>query len=148
MINKKILIILFLTALFLVIITFYINSLSINKNIKIVPSVIPQPSGSLSPPFPSVQFTPVPTNYIPPFTGYRAITLPPGQEKEVEEESNLRGKLPVSTDNFSISYDYKKYKFIVILKAPFDQNKVIFKQWLNSNGFGDIPESEFVYQTG
>ncbi|MBI4067412.1 hypothetical protein HY407_03440 [Candidatus Gottesmanbacteria bacterium] len=144
MLNKK-LVIISLVVLILVILVF-MSVKQIRDSQK--PTIVPTPSSVLPTGINPPLFTPppvIPTDYIPPFTGAGEATIPPSEQKKMEQETNLRGRLPLTTSNYFLDYDYKEYKFVVKLADPFEQNKQEFINWLKSQGYGDIPQSEFEY---
>ena len=59
---------------------------------------------------------------------------------------NFRDKTPFSTAIFSISYDYKNDKFVVILVDKTDTGKQAFSQWMKEAGYEQIPTTYFVFQ--
>lgn len=138
--DKKIL---FLAFIILIIFLSILQQLffggSINKENDIV---VPTPSMSLLPTF----IVPTLENPdAPPFTGEKDVPVPT-QFEYVNSAYDLRSKLPVSENGFSLEYNYQTYKFVVTIQPPFESNKLLFNEWLNVNGYGSIPQSEFVYQ--
>ena len=107
----------------------------------IEPAIQPTSSFIISPQPPLL--TPI-VNQVPLFTGAKEVTLTPDEETVVKQEFQLRNRMPVETNGFTIIHDYQLFKFIVTIQEPYDQNKQIFKQWLRDNGFGNIPNEDIV----
>ena len=59
---------------------------------------------------------------------------------------NFRDKTPFSTAIFSIKYDYKNDKFVVILVDKTDAGKQAFSQWMKEAGYEQISATYFVFQ--
>jgi hypothetical protein len=62
-----------------------------------------------------------------------------------KEHSDLLSRLPFSNVSFSISMDYKRDIFIVLINDPYDANVTQFKTWLKNNHFDLIPVTKFKY---
>jgi len=88
----------------------------------------------------------IPSNVIPTFTGVKEEEIPEEEKIKLEEDLNLRRKIPISTENFDINYDYHADKFVVILKEPFAENRDRFNQWLIDNHFDKIPAEAFDFR--
>ncbi len=142
----------FLTIIFILLVIVFGGSIflgSISKRgqdgisptpvLSIIPSVIPTSPGG---------FGRIPTDMPPDSTGYGEEKLPEKEVRIMEQRYKLRLRTPVSQNEFLLSYDYDQLKFIVILKSPYDNNQTLFNKWLKDNGYGDIPQSEFVIKRG
>jgi len=97
------------------------------------------PSPTLSP-LPSPSLTPIE------FTGVKEEKLPKEVVDFSQQKLELMKKLPLETEKFTIDFDYDNDRFIVKLKAPYEENKREFNQWLDKN-YPAIPKNQFVFQS-
>lgn len=107
------------------------------------PVVSLSPSSFLNPTLKSPLISETP----PDSTGYGEPSISVGENNSINQTTALRRKLPYSQNEFSLIYDYDQLKFIVTINTPFEQNKALFKQFLKSQGYGDIKEEKFLYKT-
>lgn len=56
----------------------------------------------------------------------------------------LMDKTPVTNDYFEIKADYDEINLVVTLKEPVEQNQQYFFDWLETNGYGQIPADKIV----
>lgn len=75
------------------------------------------------------------------FTG--ANDAPPSNQTSISQSYELRKKLPIIMDEFDISYDYTKAKFIVTMKTSTQKGMAQLNQWHNRN-YSEIADSEFI----
>jgi len=59
---------------------------------------------------------------------------------------DLRDKIPITTTAFSINYDYKIDKFVVVIKDKSKNNQQIFTNWMQEAGYIAIPPQYFVFE--
>lgn len=123
-------------------------SLSVGNKKNNSPGSFPTPVPSLIPSFLSLSpvVSPVQNITPPDSMGYHEASFTATEVEKLKEADALRKRVPYSQKEFSVSYDYKLLKFVVLINIPFDQNKILFKQWLGSHGYGDILDSAFVYK--
>ncbi|NMB84177.1 hypothetical protein GYA28_02705 [Candidatus Roizmanbacteria bacterium] len=67
------------------------------------------------------------------FTGVKEETIAPELLNETKQELNLKNKLPLENDGFTINFDYSQDKFIVNIASPKADNQTKFEQWLKAN---------------
>jgi len=65
----------------------------------------------------------------------------------LDQVAKLKQLSPVATPNFSIEYSYKTAGFVVKSAQSRNATEKNLQIWLNENGFGDIPDSRFEYQS-
>ena len=80
------------------------------------------------------------------FTGDKEEAFPEDVAKSTNKAFELRQKLPITTANFSLSYDYKNAVFTVVLFQPVTSNKVAFNQWIIDNGYAAIAKEKFIFK--
>lgn len=134
--NRKVLLLIITVAVFFlllgVLIFFpWINHTAVNP--AVTPIISKQP-GATPTPLPAV------------FTGEKPAILPSQTVKEINSAFELRKKLPIKESAFSLTYDYEKALFVVVLTRPYAENKNIFNQWLIDNGYSAIPKDQFSYK--
>lgn len=61
------------------------------------------------------------------------------------QKKELRDKVPLKEDKFTIAFDFVADKFIVLLKDPIAENKVVFETWLQNN-YPAIPLDRFTFK--
>jgi len=76
--------------------------------------------------------------------GATDISVSEGEQNILDKMSQLRDKLPIKNDQFSLYFSYKINKFIVFYKDSGINNFDILKDWLITNNFVDIPMENFV----
>lgn len=67
--------------------------------------------------------------------------------ESLDQIARLKQLSPIATPNFSIEYSYKTAGFVVKSAQSLSATEKNLKIWLNENGFGDIPDSRFEYQS-
>ena len=73
------------------------------------------------------------------------VKLSPEIEKKADMSAKLRSS-QISTDYFSIKFDYKINKFRVIFIDPANiNNQKIFTDWLKENGYDILPLDSFIF---
>ncbi len=66
-------------------------------------------------------------------TGGMTEKIPEEVVNKVEQERNLRKKIPLKETGFSIDFNYANDIFIVNLVEPKDKNRIVFVNWLKNN---------------
>lgn len=80
------------------------------------------------------------------FTGAAVDPQIPTEELDISTQKyNLRKKMPLKQQNFSIFFDYSLDKFNVILQEPKDITQASFSAWLQNN-YASIPIDRFIVQ--
>ena len=70
--------------------------------------------------------------------------LPALEITSATQRANLSSSLPLKTEDFTISMDYKRAKYVVAFSDSSNQNnKSKFEQWLKSN-YGGLRIEEFI----
>lgn len=110
-----------------------------NEKEKVVPTLLPRPSIVES-------VIGKPTVIEPSFTGAKDEGLKTDEQAWINQSFELKRKLPVKTDSFSLDYDYKRTQFVVTVNPPVSENRVIFDQWLKDQGFAGIPKERFLFR--
>jgi len=77
-------------------------------------------------------------------TGTTLTPLSPEQKLINQEVSILRKKTPLSTNVFTIDFDYHYQHFNVTFSNSSPSNHQNFSTWLESNSFNHIPDEYFV----
>lgn len=75
-------------------------------------------------------------------TGAQQISLSQEEYNRVYLIKDLRNKVPIEREYFSIDFDYKISKFIVRLKEE-KKGKAAFQKWLEETGYKVISEEYF-----
>jgi len=87
------------------------------------------------------KFRPLP----PESTGAIIEEIPPEKQLELTTYNDLIDRVPVMTDKFRIEFSFKKDKFFVYLKEPYEINRREFSKWLQENGFEIIGQENFKF---
>lgn len=74
-------------------------------------------------------------------------TISPEDEVILEQVTRLKDMSPVASTDFSIEYSYKTGGFIVKSNKSLNATEKVLETWLNENGFKNIPDSLFEYQS-
>jgi hypothetical protein len=100
-----------------------------------------------------IEKTVIPTSFIlkatppiklrPTFTGVKKEFFSQEEEQKYNQIFDLKKRLPITLDGFTIKYDYYEDVFVVVLQEPFLENINKFEQWLIENGFNTIPKEKF-----
>ena len=53
-------------------------------------------------------------------------------------EANLKVKLPIVENGFTVDYSYREDKFTVDIKSPHSQNYNNFLEWMKAQGLSDV----------
>jgi len=61
------------------------------------------------------------------------------------QKKELRDKVPLKEDKFTIAFDFVADKFIVLLKDPKTETRLIFETWLKNN-YPAIPLDRFTFK--
>lgn len=71
-----------------------------------------------------------------------AIFSPPPESlvKQTKTLADLRKLLPVTTQEFSITFDYKENRPVVELFQPYDKAELAFRFWVDEHQFGLLRE--------
>lgn len=110
------------------------------------PATTPTPSPFLTPGGPTATSIPTPT-FIPiTFTGQADDELPEEDERAINTAFDLRQRLPLEEDGFSIDYDYYNSNFVVYIEPPYIENKTKFDGWMQENGYDTITEP-FIFES-
>ncbi|KKS47857.1 hypothetical protein A3J20_03345 [Candidatus Gottesmanbacteria bacterium RIFCSPLOWO2_02_FULL_42_29] len=141
--HKKLIIILLIT---IILITIFLVSLFLFNT-----SSAPPPEVKTTPfPFqPNGDFRPFDklTNLTPtmPFTGADDAANEKYMQKhpELTTEAELKAKLPIETDDFTLDYSYPEDKFTVTFKQPGIVSQKIFEDWMESMDLGD--KNRFIF---
>lgn len=78
-------------------------------------------------------------------TGAKDISLSEREYGEVYLIRDLRNKVPIDRNYFTINFDYKINKFIVRYKDE-GRGKSEFLKWLKNTGYDQISSKYFQYQ--
>ena len=90
---------------------------------------------------PTINLIPTPTILI----DVPMDKLSPEVEKKADMAAKLRSS-QISTDYFSIKFDYKINRFRVIFIDPTNiNNQKIFTDWLKENGYDVLPLDDFIF---
>lgn len=69
------------------------------------------------------------------------------EAKSLDQVGKLKALAPIATPDFSIEYSYKTAGFVVKSAQSRSATEKALEIWLNENGFGDIPDTRFEYQS-
>lgn len=76
-------------------------------------------------------------------TGGAIINRPTAEKSRlVSEQATLRRSLPITTNHYNLTYDYRELKFIVNLKPPYEDSLNQFTLWISEN-YPLIPNDKF-----
>jgi hypothetical protein len=98
---------------------------------------------------------PMPTRVVVPtrmtikyFSDTGAKYISPTEKTYTEDWliGDLRTKMPTETAAFSMKYDYKTDKFIVIIKDKSTTNHKLFWDWMGASGYDLIPSKYFIIE--
>lgn len=78
-------------------------------------------------------------------TGFMPTQLSDEEKQQITQRSNLQLNIPIETTAFTINYDYKFLKFVVVLRPDYTFNRQLFNQWKIDNNYSLIPEEEFTF---
>jgi site-specific DNA-adenine methylase len=84
----------------------------------------------------------VATKVIPPETG--AVSEEVNYSQEQISTGKLIDSLPIETDSFRIIMDYANDKARIYLKPPYEINRQVFLNWIDTNGYTEINQEFFV----
>ena len=76
-------------------------------------------------------------------TGAKFISPTDDQYTEIELIKILRNKLPMVNDFFSIDFDYKVNKFMVVIAGGSKTNLAIWQKWMTESGYDRISSQYF-----
>ncbi|MDO8609213.1 MAG: hypothetical protein Q7R95_01575 [bacterium] len=139
--NKPTLIILIIFGfiLFILFILVLINPFTSKpKTITITPSINP-----------TVKISPVPTS-LPAYTPTPILPTSTGAREDIPssamsisiQKQNLIKKLPIQTNEYSITFNYETDLFDVIINDPINTDSSIFYDWVKKN-YPAIPTTKF-----
>lgn len=142
----------FLLVLILLAVLFYNNRNSPGNNTGNITPVLSRPSATpfLISPTAIIEKGPTPT-VDPPISGTGASDdsgLTSDQEKAINESFALQTKLPLSFSQFSLRYENREFKFYATIYDPYSSNLLYFRNWIKTNGYESIPESDFIIVRG
>jgi len=90
-----------------------------------------------TPPVPTIATT---------FTGaIKEQNIPKEQVDLAAQKKELRKKIPLKQDTFTVTFDFTSDKFIVTLNDPKDTNRTIFEDWLKTN-YPGLPLDRFMFK--
>lgn len=104
---------------------------------------------------PKTAVIPMPTKVAVPtrgvekyFSNTGAIYISPTDSQYTEGWliGDLRDKMPITTTAFTINYDYKIDKFVVVIKDKSKNNQQIFTNWIQEAGYTTIPPQYFAFE--
>lgn len=111
------------------------------------PSSINQSQSNTPTPTSVVVVPTVPSGKIvltPRFTGANE-SIPSPVLNFAMQKQTLKKKLPLTQNEFVITYDYQSDIFVVALSEPKQSNKIVFEQWLQQN-YPLIPLNKFLFK--
>lgn len=82
----------------------------------------------------------------PDFTGAGDDSLSTEEEKVAKQSYDLRTKLPIATDTFTISFDYVAFQFIAVAKGNQQTAKQQLAIWLQSNKYTALTVDMFLFK--
>lgn len=144
--NKKLLILILFFILFIVILVvslFSQGSSTSDVTINPTPTRQPVPTVAYAVPTVNLSATPLPGA----FTGDSGEDVPETVAPGVKDSYSLQKKLPITTTDFVLTYNFEEIKFSVKLKPPVEESKKKFLEWLRQNEYQNIPQEEFIYSS-
>jgi len=139
LLGKKVIVFLILLALLAVILV-VISFINNRQPLPEEPTITPRVTPVLTPQLPDEV-----NAIIPGFTGARDEEFSKTKKDEIDQRITLRESLPITEEQFSISIDYAKDRFIVTLIGAEASARAKFIQWISDNNYENIPLGEFVF---
>lgn len=110
-------------------------------SVTITPTVYPIIKYTIPSDVPDITIAPT----LPDNTGALPNDFPPETGIPIDEAFELRSRIPMVENDFSIDFDYKNFKFVIKLKPPYDISLTHFKVWMDDNGYSKITKDKFIY---
>jgi hypothetical protein len=63
---------------------------------------------------------------------------------EIDAESQIKPKLPLDFNGFSVDFDYENNQFVVILYPPYEKTMEKFSSWMDNAGLTDISRFKII----
>lgn len=82
----------------------------------------------------------------PDFTGAGDDSLSAEEAAVAKQSYDLRTRLPITTDTFTISFDYVSYTFIAAAKGNQETAKQQLAAWLKANGYTVLSVDMFIFR--
>lgn len=76
-------------------------------------------------------------------TGALVVTSIPEAQTKLDVKNRLRQTTPISTETFTLTFDYASNRFLVSSKQPFTPNE--FWVWIEQNNYTSIPQDLFQF---